>query len=134
LGSCASLHPAVEPLSLDEAYLDVTDNLWANRSRANVRRNSKRHSRTTESQSLSGRPRQQFLAKIASGWKKPDGLTVDRARAGRGVSFTSCRSRRSRAWGRHAKKLRAIGIERLLDVRAAEDEPLHRRWEVSRLG
>jgi len=31
----------------------------------------------------------------------------------------------SRRGARHAKKLRAIGIERLLDVRAAEDERLH---------
>jgi nucleotidyltransferase/DNA polymerase involved in DNA repair len=65
-----------------------------------------------------------FLAKIASGWKKPDGLTVispDR------VEPFLQKLPVDALWGVGpvtARKLRARGIERLVDVRAVEVELL----------
>src|SRR6202008_4503345 len=69
--------PLVEPLSLDEAYLDVTENSWneplgiavATRLKAEI------HAATGLTASAGVAPNK-FLAKIASGWKKPNGLTV----------------------------------------------------------
>jgi DNA polymerase-4 len=69
--------PLVEPLSLDEAYLDVTDNTWGERLGSVVARRLKAEIRTATGLTASaGVAPNKFLAKIASGWKKPDGLTV----------------------------------------------------------
>src|SRR6266581_3193065 len=65
-----------------------------------------------------------FLAKIASGWKKPDGLTVIAPERVEEFLRELPVEVLSGVGPVTAKKLRAIGIERLLDVRAAEDEPL----------
>src|SRR2546422_362554 len=67
-----------------------------------------------------------FLAKIASGWKKPDGLTVIAPERVEEFLRELPVEALSGVGPVTAKKLRAIGIERLLDVRAAEDERLHR--------
>ena len=65
-----------------------------------------------------------FLAKIASGWKKPDGLTVIAPE--RVESFLQ-KLPVDALWGVGpvtARKLRASGIERLVDVRTADAETL----------
>src|SRR2546426_780044 len=67
-----------------------------------------------------------FLAKIASGWQKPDGLTVIAPE--RVESFLQ-KLPVEALWGVGpvtAKKLRAIGIERLVDVRTAPSELLEK--------
>src|SRR5512143_2297498 len=69
--------PLVEPLSLDEAYLDVTENAWGESLATNVaRRLKQRIVEETRLTASAGVAPNKFLAKIASGWKKPDGLTV----------------------------------------------------------
>ena len=69
--------PLVEPLSLDEAYLDVTENAWNEPLAVNVARRLKQQIREATGLTASaGVAPNKFLAKIASGWKKPDGLTV----------------------------------------------------------
>src|SRR6185295_13002936 len=69
--------PLVEPLSLDEAYLDVTENAWNEPLATTVARRLKDRIRAETSLTASaGVAPNKFLAKIASGWKKPDGLTV----------------------------------------------------------
>src|SRR5437867_1843566 len=67
----------VEPLSLDEAYLDVTENAWGEPLGVKVARRLKAaiHGTTGLTASAGVAPNK-FLAKIASGWRKPDGLTV----------------------------------------------------------
>src|SRR5262245_37145256 len=69
--------PLVEPLSLDEAYLDVTENAL-NEPLATVvaKRIKERIKVETGLTASAGVAPNKFLAKIASGWKKPDGLTV----------------------------------------------------------
>src|SRR5206468_7886477 len=69
--------PLVEPLSLDEAYLDVTENLWGEPLATAVARRLKAEilAQTGLTASAGVAPNK-FLAKIASGWRKPDGLTV----------------------------------------------------------
>lgn len=69
--------PLVEPLSLDEAYLDVTENLkgepYAVRIAKELRRRIKETHNLTASAGVSFN---KFLAKTASGRRKPDGMTV----------------------------------------------------------
>jgi len=67
----------VEPLSLDEAYLDVTQNKTGIASATQVARNIREQIREELNLSASaGVAANKFLAKIASDWRKPDGLFV----------------------------------------------------------
>jgi DNA polymerase-4 len=69
--------PLVEPLSLDEAYLDVTENSWHEPLGTNVATRLKALVKEATGLTASaGVAPNKFLAKVGSGWKKPDGLTV----------------------------------------------------------
>lgn len=113
-----SVTPLVEPLSLDEAYLDVTTNAWGETLGVNVARRIKAAIREATSLTASaGVAPNKFLAKIASGWQKPDGLTViapERVETFlQGLPVDAL-------WGvgpKTASRLRAHGIEKLVDVR-----------------
>ncbi len=71
--------PLVEPLSLDEAYLDVTHELTGLPSATATAREIRREIREETGLTASaGVAPNKFLAKIASDWKKPDGLFVIR--------------------------------------------------------
>lgn len=67
----------IEPLSLDEAYLDVTENKTglptATRVARVIRKQIREELSLTASAGVAGN---KFLAKIASDWRKPDGLFV----------------------------------------------------------
>src|SRR5262245_45358509 len=113
--------PLVEPLSLDEAYLDVTENAWNEPLATTVARRLKEriHAETGLTASAGVAPNK-FLAKIASGWKKPDGLTVISPER---VEPFLQQLPVDALWGVGpvtARKLRAKGIERLVDVRSVE--------------
>jgi DNA polymerase-4 len=116
-----SVTPLVEPLSLDEAYLDVTENAWgetlgqavAQRLKAEIRQ-------ATALTASAGVAPNKFLAKIASAWKKPDGLTVI---APERVEGFLRKLPVDALWGVGpvtAQRLRERGIDRLVDVRAAD--------------
>ena len=127
--------PLVEPLSLDEAYLDVTDNAWGEPLATTVARRLKtRILEETRLTASAGVAPNKFLAKIASGWKKPDGLTVispDR------VEPFLQKLPVDALWGVGpvtAQKLRARGIERLVDVRSIRPgRPAQDRGQPRRL-
>ena len=117
--------PLVEPLSLDEAYLDVTENSWNEPLATTVAKRLKERIReATRLTASAGVAPNKFLAKIASGWKKPDGLTVippDR------VEPFLQRLPVEALWGVGpvtSKRLRARGINRLVDVRAIDEQAL----------
>ena len=107
----------VEPLSLDEAYLDVTENAWGETLGMTVARRLKAEIKSVTGLTASaGVAPNKFLAKIASGWQKPErvepflrSLPVD---ALWGVGPVT------------ARKLRERGIEKLIDVRSADPERL----------
>ena len=120
-----SVTPLVEPLSLDEAYLDVTTNTWGETLGTAVARRLKGeiHAATGLTASAGVAPNK-FLAKIASGWQKPDGLTVippERVEQFlQGLPVDAL-------WGVGpvtARKLRARGIDKLIDIRAADPAAL----------
>jgi DNA polymerase-4 len=122
-----SVTPLVEPLSLDEAYLDVTENALGEPLAMNVAKHLKqRILQETRLTASAGVAPNKFLAKIASGWKKPDGLTVI---APERVEAFLQKLPVEALWGVGpvtAKKLRAIGVTRLVDVRAADEEKLRK--------
>jgi DNA polymerase-4 len=67
----------IEPLSLDEAYLDVSENKTGLPTATQVARTIREQIRSELSLTASaGVAPAKFLAKIASDWKKPDGLFV----------------------------------------------------------
>src|SRR5579864_7323410 len=67
----------IEPLSLDEAYLDVTTNKTGLPTATLVARTIREHIRHELSLTASaGVAPNKFLAKLASDWRKPDGLFV----------------------------------------------------------
>ena len=117
--------PLVEPLSLDEAYLDVTDNAWGEPLATVVARRLKARIREATGLTASaGVAPNKFLAKIASGWKKPDGLTVISPER---VEAFLQQLPVDALWGVGpvtARKLRAHGIERLVDVRTVDAQAL----------
>ncbi len=117
--------PLVEPMSLDEAYLDVTTNSWNEPLATTVAKRLKECIReATRLTASAGVAPNKFLAKIASGWKKPDGLTVippDR------VEPFLQRLPVEALWGVGpvtSKRLRAQGINRLVDVRTIDEQSL----------
>ena len=75
--------PLIEPLSLDEAYLDVTENLQgialATEIAKDIRARIKQETGLTASAGVSYN---KFLAKLASDYRKPDGLFVITPRMG----------------------------------------------------
>jgi DNA polymerase-4 len=118
LRSCTDL---VEPLSLDEAYLDVTHNRWGMGYGSLVAKELKRLIREQTSCSASaGVAPNKFLAKIASGWRKPDGLTViSPDRVERFLHELPVEA----LWGVGpvtAERLRRVGIARVVDIRSAD--------------
>jgi DNA polymerase-4 len=68
---------AIEPLSLDEAYLDVTENKMGLPTATLVAKTIRQEIwETTNLTASAGVAPNKFLAKIASDWKKPNGLFV----------------------------------------------------------
>ena len=117
--------PLVEPLSLDEAYLDVTENAWGEPLAVTIAKRLKAAIRERTGLTASaGVAPNKFLAKIASGWQKPDGLTVIPPER---VETFLQKLPIDALWGVGpvtARKLRGIGLERLVDVRHADPERL----------
>jgi DNA polymerase IV len=124
LRGCTDL---VEPLSLDEAYLDVTDNRWGAAYGSLVAKELKRRiSHETGCSASAGVAPNKFLAKIASGWRKPDGLTV--IAPDRVEEFLQALPVDA-LWGVGpvtAKKLHALGLKRVVDIRAFDPKRLER--------
>jgi DNA polymerase-4 len=117
--------PLVEPMSLDEAYLDVTENAWGETLGMTVARRLKQEIRSATGLTASaGVAPNKFLAKIASGWQKPDGLTVI---APERVEPFLRALPVDALWGVGpvtARKLREHGIEKLIDIRSASPDIL----------
>jgi DNA polymerase-4 len=113
--------PHVEPLSLDEAYLDVTEDLRAigsaTRTAELIRQRIRAETGLTASAGVSSN---NFLAKLASDQNKPDGLCV--IRPGDGAAFVQgLPVRRFHGVGpRGAAKMAQLGIETGADL-AAKD-------------
>ena len=113
--------PLVEPLSLDEAYLDVTEDRLgigsATRIAELIRQEIRAKTKLTASAGVSYN---KFLAKLASDQNKPDGMCV--IRPGQGADFVAnLPIRRFHGVGPKAEeKMKRLGIETGADL-AAKD-------------
>ncbi len=121
--------PLVEPLSLDEAFLDVTEDLKgigsAVRIAELIRARIKAETGLTASAGVSYN---KFLAKLASDQHKPDGLCV--IRPGEGAAFVAVLPVR-RFFGigpRGAEKMDALGIKTGADLGVCDIAFLRRHF------
>ncbi|KAB7731115.1 DNA polymerase IV [Rudanella paleaurantiibacter] len=119
----------IEPLSLDEAYLDVTENRAGLASATEIARQIKAKIReTTQLTASAGVSYNKFLAKLASDHRKPDGLFV--IKPADGPRFVeSLPVGTFHGIGRvTAGKMNALGIFTGLDLRQQSEEFLTRHF------
>jgi DNA polymerase-4 len=124
--------PLVEPLSLDEAYLDVTENLKGMTSATEIAREIRaRIKETTQLTASAGVSYNKFLAKIASDQNKPDGLCV--ITPARGPEFVATLPvRKFHGVGpATAAKMNRLGIETGADLRDRSLDFLRQHFGVS---
>ncbi|MDE1467656.1 DNA polymerase IV [Aurantiacibacter sp. D1-12] len=113
--------PHVEPLSLDEAFLDVTEDIHGIGSATAIAQQIRKSIReTTQLTASAGVSYNKFLAKLASDQNKPDGMCV--IKPGDGARFVqSLPVRRFHGIGpKGAEKMARLGIETGADL-AAKD-------------
>jgi len=113
--------PHVEPLSLDEAYLDVTDDLRGIGSATRIAQLIRQRIRADTGLTASaGVSYNKLLAKLASDQNKPDGLCL--IRPGDGARFVAALPvRRFHGVGpRSAEKLARLGIHTGADLAARD--------------
>jgi len=119
----------IEPLSLDEAYLDVTENLQgiasatkiAERIRAKIRAE-------TQLTASAGVSYNKFLAKLASDHRKPDGLFVITPAMGPSFVESLAVDRFHGVGPATAARMKALAIFTALDLRAKDEAFLSKHF------
>lgn len=115
----------IEPLSLDEAFLDVTENKKDITLAVDIAREIKqRILDTTQLTASAGVSYCKFLAKIASDWRKPNGLTV--VHPDRAQEFID-HLHVNRIWGvgrKTAEHMHRMGIFTGYDLRMTSEQHL----------
>jgi DNA polymerase-4 len=115
----AEFTPIIEPLSLDEAYLDVTENLKGIVSATRIAEGIRARIRAeTELTASAGVSYNKFLAKLASDHRKPDGLFVITPEIGPTFVETLPVRKFHGIGPATAKKMEQLGIATGLDLRA----------------
>jgi DNA polymerase-4 len=115
----AEYTPIIEPLSLDEAYLDVTENLKGILSATQIAEEIRARIRAeTKLTASAGVSYNKFLAKLASDHRKPDGLFVITPKMG--LAFVETLPVRTfhGVGPATAAKMERFGIKTGLDLRA----------------
>jgi DNA polymerase-4 len=150
--------PLLQPMSLDEAYLDVTNHLGSFDSATAIAQEIRRRVRGERHLIVSvGVGPNKLIAKIASDWRKPDGLTVVRPSeaaaflaplgVGRLYGIGPATERALEAMDvRTVGELRAVSLDRLLTrfghwgrtlweaARGLDDRPVRTESERKSLG
>lgn len=119
----------VEPLSLDEAYLDVTENKTGLPTATLVARTIREQIRQELDLTASaGVAPNKFLAKLASDWRKPDGLCVIRPDEV-DAFLTPLRVGRVPGVGKvNEEKLARLGVKTVGELRSLERADLEREF------
>jgi DNA polymerase-4 len=119
----------IEPLSLDEAYLDVTENLQDIASATEIAERIRSKIRAeTQLTASAGISYNKFLAKLASDYRKPDGLFV--ITSAMGPSFVEALpvERFHGVGPATAAEMKELGIFTALDLRAKDEAFLLRHF------
>jgi DNA polymerase IV len=131
----------IEPLSLDEAYLDVTENKMnlptATRVAKRIREQIREELNLTAS---AGVAPNKFLAKIASDWKKPNGLFVIQPHEAQGFLLPLPVGRIPGVGQVTEARMKAVGITTVGDLHAMQISDMehhfgrygHRLYELAR--
>jgi DNA polymerase-4 len=131
----------IEPLSLDEAYLDVTENKTGLPTATLVARTIREQIRRELNLTASaGVAPNKFLAKLASDWRKPDGLFVIRPEEIDAFLLPLPVGRLPGVGTVTGEKLSKLGVETVEDLRKLDLPPLeqdfgrygHRLHELAR--
>jgi DNA polymerase-4 len=118
----AEYTPIIEPLSLDEAYLDVTENLQGIATATEIARLIKAKIRAETGLTASaGVSYNKFLAKLASDHRKPDGLFVITPAMGPGFVEALTVERFHGIGPATAAKMNRLGIFTALDLKAKDE-------------
>ena len=119
----------IEPLSLDEAYLDVTENKLglptATRVAKMIREQIREELNLTAS---AGVAPNKFLAKIASDWKKPNGLFVIQPHEAQGFLLPLPVGRIPGVGQVTEARMKAVGITTVGDIYAMEISALEHHF------
>jgi DNA polymerase-4 len=119
--------PLVEPLSLDEAYLDVTVDTTGLETATAVAQAIRREIfAATGLTASAGAAPNKFLAKIASDWKKPDGLFVIKPHQVEAFLEPLPVKRLPGVGPATERRLKELGIETVGDVRRFDRAELGR--------
>ncbi len=122
--------PLIEPLSLDEAYLDVTDSVTGDRSPEDMAADIRRWVADELGLTVSvGVATSKSVAKIASDINKPDGLTVVPPGTEREFLAPLPAARMSGVGPKTSERLAAEGVRTIGDLAAKPEE-----WFAARLG
>src|SRR5271169_3565504 len=119
----------IEPLSLDEAYLDVSENKTGLPTATQVARTIREQIRSELSLAASaGVAPNKFLAKIASDWKKPDGLFVIQPEEVDTFLLPLPVGRLPGVGKVTEEKLRGFQVQTIADLRSLDLSTLERRF------
>jgi DNA polymerase IV len=128
----AEYTPLIEPLSLDEAYLDVTENLKGIASATEIAKEIRAKIRAETSLTASaGVSYNKFLAKLASDHRKPDGLFVITPKMGPAFVEALPVGKFHGVGPATTAKMNRLGIENGLDLRAQTMSFLQRHFGKS---
>jgi DNA polymerase-4 len=119
----------IEPLSLDEAYLDVSENKTGLPTATQVARTIREHIRAELALTASaGVAPNKFLAKIASDWRKPDGMFVIRPEEVDLFLLPLPVGRLPGVGKVTEEKLKGFQVQTVADLRALDLSTLERRF------
>ena len=121
--------PIIEPLALDEAYLDVTDFLKPGESAASAAEDIRAAILAETGLTASaGVSYNKFLAKMASGQRKPNGQFVITPRMGPGFVEALPVKRFHGVGPATAEKMRSLGVETGADLKTCSPEFLRKHF------
>src|SRR6476619_5198527 len=125
----AAYTPIIEPLSLDEAYLDVTENLRGIPSATQIAEEIRARIRAEiELTASAGVSYNKFLAKLASDHRKPDGLFVITPKMGQAFVETLPVRKFHGVGPATAKKMERLGIKTGFDLGGQTFEFLYQHF------
>ena len=122
----------IEPLSLDEAFLDVSDCILFNGSATRIAENIRKNVKDIVGISISaGIAPNKFLAKIASDWNKPNGQFVIKPDEVDGFVRTLPIKKLHGVGKVTARKMRSIGVQTCGDLRDLTEKQLQDKFGSS---